>query len=90
MPDEKKDFADALLRFIEAELRESDEPADYNSHAVQVVDARNHLFRNAGRRMTDEQLGVYAIRELCRVDEDTMETVPDRRRVEAIAKAYFD
>lgn len=89
MLDEKKDFADAFMSFLKAELRESDEPADYNSHAVEIVDARNHLFRNVGRRGTDEELGVYAIRDLCRVDEETMETVPDRQRVEAIAKGLF-
>lgn len=88
MFDEKKDFIDALEAFVKAELRASIEPADYNSEAIEIVDARNHLFRNIGRGATDEEHNIYAIRDLCRVDEDTMETVPDRMRFAAIAREY--
>lgn len=88
MWNEAKDFTDALENFLKAELRACSEPADYNNESVEIIDARNHLFRNAGRRGTDEESGVYAIRDLCRVDEDTLETVPDRMRLSALARSY--
>ena len=89
MIDQTTDFVDALESFVKAELRLSMEPADYNNEAIEIVDARNHLFRNVGRQTTDEELGIYAIRDLCHVDEDTMETIPNRMKFRAIAKNYF-
>lgn len=88
MLNEEKDFIDALESYLKAELRACAEPADYNNEAVEIIDARNHLFRNAGRRGTDEECGIYAIRDLCRIDEDTLETVPDRMRLAALARSY--
>ena len=88
MLNEKEDFIEALYDFVRAELRDSATPADYNGESVQIIDARNHLFRNAGPCGTDEEAGVYTLRDLCRVDEDTMETVPNRQRFAAIAKEY--
>lgn len=88
MLNEEKDFIDALELYLKAELRACTEPADYNNEAVQIVDARNHLFRNVGRCGTDEECGIYAIRDLCRVDEDTLETVPDRMRISALAHLF--
>ena len=73
--------------FLKAELRASAEPADYNNEAIRIIDARNHLFQNVGRCGTDEECGIYAIRDLCHVDEDTLETVPDRMRLAALAHA---
>lgn len=89
MIDQTTDFVDALERYVQAELRASMEPADYNNEAIEVVDARNHLFRNVGRQTTDEELGIYAIRDLCHVDEVTLETVPNRMKFRAIARNYF-
>lgn len=86
----KADFVDALENYVKAELRVSGEPADYNTDAIRIVDARNHLFSNVGRQQTDQELGIYAIRDLCRVDENTLETVPDRMRFQSIAREYFD
>lgn len=86
MTNEKKDFIDALESYTLSELRRTATPAEYNNESVEIVDARNHLFRNAGRAGTDEEHGVYALRDLCRVDEDTMEMVPNRQRFAAIAK----
>lgn len=86
----KADFVDALESYVKAELRVSGESADYNTDAIRIVDARNHLFSNVGRQQTDQELGIYAIRDLCRVDENTLETVPDRMRFQSIAREYFD
>lgn len=86
MLNERTDFIEALVAFIYEELRHSDEEADYNREAIQIVDVRNHLFRNVGPHLTDEETGIYAIRELCRLDDDTFNTVPDRERIAAIAR----
>lgn len=86
MLDARQDFIDALEAFVRSELRTSAIPADYHQDSIQVIDARNHLFRNAGARGTDEEAAIYALRDLCRVDEDTMELVPNRQRFAAIAK----
>ena len=87
MLNEENDFIEALEFFLKAELRASAEPADYNNEAIRIIDARNHLFHNVGRCGTDEECGIYAIRDLCHVDEDTLETVPDRMRLAALAHA---
>lgn len=85
---EKTDFVDALDQFIRSELRHSAEPADYNTDSIEIVDARNHLFRNAGKKGTDEELGFYTIRDLCHIDEDTMDFVPNRQRLFALAREF--
>lgn len=89
MIDQTTDFVNALESFVKAELRLSMEPADYNNEAIEIIDARNHLFRNVGHQSTDEELGIYAIRDLCLVDEDTMETIPNRMKFLSIARTYF-
>lgn len=89
MYNDTDEFVNALDSFVCAELRLSMQPADYNNEAVQIVDARNHLFRNVGVRATDEEEDIYAIRELCHVDEDTLDLVPNRMKLQAIARSYF-
>ncbi len=89
MINETADFVDALESFVKAELRNSLEAAEYNNEAIEIIDARNHLFRNVGKQATDEELGIYALRDLCHVDETTMETLPNRHKFQAIAKHYF-
>ena len=89
MIDQTTDFVNALESFVKAELRLSMEPADYNNEAIEIIDARNHLFRNVSRQSTDEESGIYAIRDLCQVDEDTMETIPNRMKFLSIARTYF-
>lgn len=83
------DFVDALESYVKAELRTKGIPADYNNEAVEIVDARNHLFRNAGCRVTDEADNIYALRDLCCIDEESMEMLPDRERIRRVARNYF-
>lgn len=90
MPDEKEDFVKALSTFLRNELRQSQEPADYRNDAIEIADARNHLFRNAGLLPADEVVGRYALRSLCRIDEESLELVPDEMRLRAIAHDLFD
>ncbi len=89
MYNDTEEFVNALDSFVRAELRLSMQPADYNNEAVQIVDARNHLFRNVGIRATDEEEDIYALRELCHVDEDTLDLVPNRMKLQSIARSYF-
>lgn len=89
MTEEMTDFVDALERYVRDVVARSGTSADYAAGALRVVDARNHLFGDAGRHATDEAEDIYALRDLCRVDEDTLETVPDRARMAAIARDYF-
>lgn len=89
MTDDVRDFIDSLESYVQSELAASGEPADYNVEALQIVDARNHLFRNVGKQATDEAENIYALRDLCRVDEETMVIVPDRGRMAAVARNYF-
>lgn len=85
----KREFIDALLAYVAAALAAADGADDYCREAVRIVDARNCLFRPAGRRTTDEADDVFALRDLCRLDEDTLELVPDEGRVASIARNFF-
>lgn len=80
------DFATALLSYTEATLRASGEQPDYCQEAVRIVDAHNHLFASAGAHLTDEEHGIYALRDLCALDETTMELRPDRLRCLAVGR----
>jgi len=83
-----EDFMAALAAYVRNALRESGEAADYCHRAVEIVDARNHLFRDAGMRRTDEADNVYALCDLFRVDEDTMELQPDDGRLRSVARNF--
>lgn len=89
MTDEVKDFIDALESYVRSAVAATGQPVDYCVEALHVVDARNHLFRPAGRCQTDEAEDIYALRDFYRVDEDLMELVPDRGRMAAVARNYF-
>lgn len=84
-----KDFIEALERFVVSEIRTSGEPADYNHDAVEILDARNHLFRKLENRATDEENNIYALREFFRIDDETMDFTPDRGRMRSIARNWF-
>ena len=88
-PDEINDFVDELYAFVRAALTEGGEPADYHKGAVQVVDAHMRLFVLLDNHGTDEQLGIVALRELCRIDELTLEMVPDRMKMKALAHDWL-
>ena len=82
------DFVEALLNYVNAALRASGEAADYCQEALRVVDARNHLFASAGIHRTDEEQGIYALRDLCALDDETMEWRTDRARCAAVARDF--
>lgn len=82
------DFATALLTYAQAALRTSGEQADYCQEAVRILDARNHVFASAGVHRTDEEHGIYALRDLCALDEDTMELRPDRLRCLSVGRDF--
>ena len=84
-----ENFIDALERFVVAEIRTSGEPADYNHDAVEILDARNHLFRKRENCTTDEEHDIYALREFFRIDDETLDFVPDRGRMRSVARNWY-
>lgn len=88
--DERSDFIDALLRYATAQLSHQDRMADYCRGAIKILDARNHLFTFVFVDNTDEENAVYALRDLCRVDPDTLDTIVDRAKIASLARTYFD
>ena len=82
-------FIEALERFVVAEIRASGEPADYNHDAVEILDARNHLFRTRENCATDEEHNIYALREFFCIDNDTLDFIPDRGRMRSVARNWY-
>ena len=81
-----REFAEALCRLVARELQQQD--GEYVRGAVRVLDARCHLFLLAPHQTTDEAEDVFALSDLCRVDED-MQTIPDMNRALSVARNYF-
>ena len=71
MEKEAQEFVEALCRFVEQELQRDPDPI-YSQKAVKIADARNHLFRIVEPARTDEAEDLYALADLCRLDEETM------------------
>ncbi len=88
--DERSDFIDALLHYATAQLSHQDRTADYCRGAIKILDARNHLFAFVPVDNTDEENAIYALRDLCRVDPDTLDTIVDRGKIASLARTYFD
>ncbi len=81
-----EDFARALCAYVQHELEEQD--GEYARGAVKVVDARNHLFRTLPQQPTDESEDIFALADLCHVDDD-MRTVANYNKALSIAKNFF-
>ncbi|MBQ7987997.1 MAG: hypothetical protein IJ253_05740 [Bacteroidaceae bacterium] len=86
LQEQAADFARALCRYVAQELRNQD--GEYVRGAVKVADARNHLFMPQPHQGTDESTDIYALADLCHVDDD-MQTVPDLNRALGVARNYF-
>ena len=84
--EQANEFARALCRYVAQELRDQD--GEYVRGAVTVADARNHLFMPLPHQGTDESVDIYALADLCHVDDD-MQTVPDMNRALGVARNYF-
>lgn len=82
-----EEFVNELYAFVAGELRQREDMA-YCRDRVKVVDARNHLFRCDDKGDTDEAEDKYALKDLCRLDDD-MQYVPDRQRMQRIALNYW-
>ena len=82
----RRDFASALCRQVAEMLRGQD--GAYPQGAVRVMDARNHLFATLPTQRTDEAEDIYALSDLCHVDE-WMQTLPDMNRALSVARNYF-
>lgn len=73
-------IADALSRIGDIE---------YCQEAVKIIDARNHIFKILPIAASDEEHSVFALRDLCRLDEETMSWHVDINRLRAIARDFF-
>ena len=80
------DFARALCQAVSRELSSQD--GEYVRGAIRITDARNHLFTTLPHQDTDEAADVYALLDLCHVNEN-MQTVPDMNRALSVASNYF-
>ncbi len=89
MSEDAKDFMRALESHVRDILAAGTVPAEYNNEAIEIVDARNHYFRNAGMRPTDESANIYALRDLCRIGADPLSCDPDLGRIAAITRNFF-
>ena len=89
MENEINDFVEALARFVEQELSREPDPV-YSQKAVKIDDARNHIFRMVEPARTDESEDLYALADLCRMDEDSPQAVPNRGRMLRIAHNYWN
>ncbi len=88
MEQEIQEFIKALSEYIRTTMPIG-EDADYCHDTVQIIDARNGLFRSAGIQSTDEQHNIYTLRSLCRLDEDTFEYIPDEGKLRSLARSFF-
>jgi hypothetical protein len=55
---------------------------------VKIVDARNHLFRKLDNAPTDEADDIFALKELCILDDD-MHLLPDMQHIRLVARNYW-
>jgi hypothetical protein len=85
--DEINDFVNALVSFIKNEMDDG-EDMTYSQKAVKIVDARNHLFRKLDNARTDEADDIFALKELCILDDD-MHLLPDMQHIRLVARNYW-
>ena len=81
------DFVEAFYRFTLQEIHRVGDPF-YCTASIKISDARNHLFHTSDCLQTDEAEDIYALSDLCMVDEE-MQTVPNRQRMFRIARNYW-
>ena len=82
-------FVEALTCYVNERLAIIGADDDYMDEAVQILDARNGLFRWQAGALTDEENDCYALRSLCRLDGESMTLLPDEGRIRSIARNYF-
>lgn len=85
----QEEFVKALEVYIHHLLQLAGSEAEYLREAVEIVDARNLLFRHAGEQATDEARNIYSLADLCCLDKETMAHIPNRGRIVAIARNFF-
>lgn len=85
----QEQFVNALETYVHHLLRLQGNEVEYLRNAVEVVDAHNLLFRDAGEQATDETQNIYALTDLCCLNKDTMTYIPNRGRIIAIARNFF-
>ena len=83
-----EDFINALASHVaDAISRIGD--IEYCQEAIKITDARNHIFQDLSNASSDEEHSVFALRDLCRLDEETMSWHVDINRLRTIARDFF-
>lgn len=83
-----EDFINALESHIADALNRIGD-IEYCQESVKIIDARNHIFKSLPNASPDEEHSVFALRDLCRLDEETMQWQVDRNRLRAVARDFF-
>ena len=81
-------FVEALTGYVADAVRRCGD-MEYCHEAVKICDARNPRFQSLTDAATDEEHSVYALRELCRLDADTMSWHANEGRIRAVARDFF-
>jgi hypothetical protein len=84
---EIEDFVNSITKLIENEIN-TGEDMTYSQKAIYIADARNHLFRIIDCAATDESENIFAIKELCFID-DEMNMMPDVQHIRLIARKFW-
>lgn len=83
-------FVTALTTYVAEVIRRESGDVEYCAEAVRIVDAHNALFATVPLCHTDEEQGIYTIRELSRLrDDGSFLYQPDTSRIARIATHYF-
>lgn len=83
-------FISALTAHVAEVIRREGNDVEYCTEAVQILDAHNILLKSLTHHHTDEQEGIYTIRELSRLrDDGSFLYQPDVQRITRIAQHYF-
>ena len=85
---DKEEFIAELATFVKREMDRYGD-LEYCTDGIEIADARNRIFRNVGSHRTDEEAGIYSLRELCMMNEE-MEFEVNVRKIEQISRCYFD
>ena len=79
-------FVSALQYYVNSTIKEQD--VEYSQIAIKIVDARNYFFRKEIVGPTDESSDVFALRDMCMLDEN-MKQIACEYKIRNIARNYF-
>ena len=85
---DKEEFVDELSAFVKSEIERVGD-MEYCNEAIEIVDARNGIIRNVGTHVTDEEMNIVRLKDLCMMNE-MMQFEVNSMKIRRIARHYFD